>query len=304
MKEKVSEKELIEQWGGVKNETTDRGEFIDDSLIHQLVKISMFEQKLRSAKLARYNTIFKVAAIILCGIFLSSTIYLLNKGENIKSEVIYISTMTLSTGANELKTATLSDGTQVTLNSMSSIVYPEVFHGGKREVILIGEAFFDVAKDPNNPFVVKTDQMQVEAIGTSFEVSAYKFFKEVSATLKSGSIRISPLGRASESIIIEPNQRAIIKEGADDIEVIDVVANNVVSWKDGVLIFDDSPLIDVFDSISKRYGIEIFCNRDKYCNVKIKAKILKEMSVDETMKILSEIGHFKYTHNQQQYIIK
>lgn len=307
MKEEISEKELLRQWSSSRDEEAKDDEFISSSLLHQLVKISMFEEKEHNANRLKFNKVFRVAAIFICGLLLSSTTYLLiERGSNsgVSKEMVYINSVTIATGIGELRTVTLPDGTEVTLNSMSSIVYPEIFCGKKREVLLIGEAFFDVVKNKEMPFIVKTDKMDVEALGTSFEVSAYKFCKDVSATLRNGLIKVSPSGVSSKYVVVEPNQKAVIRDGSDCIDITDVVAKNAVSWKDGVLIFEDSSLSDAFGSISKRYGVDIFYNEEKHDTVKINATILKDMDINETMKVLSEIGRFKYTKNGFQYIIK
>ncbi|MEG1635868.1 MAG: DUF4974 domain-containing protein, partial [Rikenellaceae bacterium] len=244
--------------------------------------------------------------VAVCCLFLSSTIYLLlNKNESaVEKQLIYINSVSAATGVGELKTLKLPDGTIVTLNSMSTLIYPNEFCGKTREVVLIGEGFFDVAKNKDMPFIVKTDKMNVEALGTSFEVSSYKYDDDVSVILKSGLIKVSSPASSSKYVVVEPNHKAVISAGSDDIDITSVFAENMVSWKDGILVFDDTPLPDILKSVSKRFGVEIFCNQHKYSATKITATILKEMSLEESMKVLSEIGHFRYSQSGKQYIIK
>jgi len=132
----------------------------------------------------------------------------LNKKQKTQSSVFN----ELLIGKGEEYQLVLSDGTRVWLNSETSLKFPVQFTHNKREVILEGEAFFEVTKNPNAPFIVKTGQMDVEVLGTSFNVSAYKDEATVQATLVEGKVKVSSqYGNASEQIL-KPNEQAVFSK--------------------------------------------------------------------------------------------
>lgn len=146
----------------------------------------------------------------------------------------------------------LSDGTLVYLNSMSSLKFPVQFPSSKRIVELEGEAFFKVQRN-GIPFIVKTSYSQIEVLGTSFNVCAYKG-ESTSTTLVKGSIRIST---EHESMILLPSQQAVIQPDNGDIVVSKVDAHFYSSWYEGKIYFRDVRLEDIMKNLSRWYNIQI-----------------------------------------------
>jgi len=123
--------------------------------------------------------------------------------------------------ANEIRTAngfrthlTLPDGTLVWLNAGSRLTYGKNFNRSRREVSLTGEAFFDVAKNDQKPFLIHTNRIDIQVLGTSFNVKSYPSENTTEATLIRGSIEVSIKDRPSERIILKPNQKLVV--GSDD----------------------------------------------------------------------------------------
>jgi ferric-dicitrate binding protein FerR (iron transport regulator) len=105
---------------------------------------------------------------------------------------------------------TLPDGTRVWLNAGSHLTYDKNYGSARREINLAGEAFFEVAKDPRQPFIIHTSRMDVRVLGTSFNVKSYAADKTTEATLVRGSIAVSIKNRPDETIILKPNQKLIV----------------------------------------------------------------------------------------------
>ena len=115
---------------------------------------------------------------------------------------------TVSTLA-ETRTITLPDQTEIVLNRYSSLTYPERFRGKDRKVQLQGEAYFEVSKDAAHPFKVETGAIIVQVLGTHFNVEAYPEDTQVKTTLLEGSVSVSLIGKAEESLKLSPNESAI-----------------------------------------------------------------------------------------------
>lgn len=147
----------------------------------------------------------------------------------------------------------LNDGTKVHLNSMSSLRFPVTFESGKREVELVGEAYFEVSKT-GQPFIVSAQGMQVEVLGTTFNVSAYPD-EECRATLVSGSVRVEAEG--GRSLILKPSQQASLMPGSGEIQVRTVDAAFCTSWIKGKINFKDRRLEDIMKTLSRWYDIEV-----------------------------------------------
>lgn len=154
----------------------------------------------------------------------------------------------------------LNDGTKVHLNSMSSLRFPVTFGGvNKREVELTGEAYFEVCKT-GQPFIVHTKGMQIEVLGTTFNVSAYPD-EEYQATLVSGSVKVNSGG--GQSLILQPSQQASWVSGSSDIQVRTVDTAFYTSWVKGKINFKDQRLEDIMKILSRWYDIEVnFTNED------------------------------------------
>ena len=109
---------------------------------------------------------------------------------------------------------TLSDGSHITLNADSRLKYPVSFEGNTREVYLSGEAFFDVQKDPDHPFIIHTARMNIRVLGTAFNVRSYPDDPSMETTLLRGSIEVTFPDRPSDRIILKPKDKLIIGNGA------------------------------------------------------------------------------------------
>lgn len=147
----------------------------------------------------------------------------------------------------------LSDGTRVHLNAMSSLRFPVTFAADKREVELEGEAYFEVSKT-GQPFIVNVRGMQVEVLGTVFNITAYPD-EACRTTLVSGSVRVN--AEKGESLVLKPSQQATIASGSNSIEVRTVDAAFYTSWVNGKIHFKDQRLEDIMKTLSRWYDMEV-----------------------------------------------
>ncbi|MDR2921571.1 MAG: FecR domain-containing protein [Tannerella sp.] len=155
---------------------------------------------------------------------------------------------------------TLSDGTLVELNAGSSISYPLSFQGKNRTVTLNGEAYFEVAKDAKHPFVVEANEMQVEVLGTHFNVKSYEEDQRMVTTLMEGSVNVKIEYAHSPSdpqVILKPDQQIVFDKTTNKTEVSNVNAGLYASWKNGECFFENEKFIDIAKILGRQYGVRI-----------------------------------------------
>jgi len=165
----------------------------------------------------------------------------------------------LSTSKGETYTLNLADGSIVYLNSASSIKFPVSFPGKERRIEISGEAYFKVAKNPNQPFIVSVNGMEVQALGTEFNINAYPDEVTVNTTLIEGSVRVANHNEGivgTNEVIIKPGQQTQLK--GNRLAVIrNVNIDEVVAWKAGYFYFESVDLKTVMRQFSRWYNIEV-----------------------------------------------
>lgn len=153
----------------------------------------------------------------------------------------------------------LSDGTRVWLNAASSLRYPSTFSQGERKVELIGEAYFEVAKNAAKPFLVSSGKQIVEVLGTHFNINAYTNEPVVNTTLLEGSIKVSNPSVNTYKIIRPGQQSSIDRDDDDDseIKVKYIDTDDAVAWKNGYFMFEKEELGSILRKVSRWYDVEI-----------------------------------------------
>lgn len=177
---------------------------------------------------------------------------------------------------------TLNDGTQVHLNSGSTLTYPQFFSdNSKREVFLVGEAYFAVAKDSKRPFIVKSKNIDIAVLGTQFNVSAYPDDNKNTVVLVEGSLEIQSIDNTHNKVLLKPHQKAEldIKSGRD-IEISDVSVSKYILWKEGEMYFYNEAFHDILIKLERHFNVEIINNNDKLDNIKFTARFKDESIID------------------------
>ena len=187
-------------------------------------------------------------------------------------------------GNGEKQMITLDDSTSVILNSGSLLIYPKEFHGTKREVYLTGEAIFDVSKDPQHPFVVKTPDFSVKVHGTVFSVSSYPDAEYSYATLKEGSVSV--LANGKEEYLLSPNQTLCYNRESRKVTVGQSDVADIFSWKDGCLCFKSASIHSIIETIERYYGVHVYLTTGKYDSALVTAKFINGESLEELFSAL------------------
>jgi len=190
----------------------------------------------------------------------------------------------------------LSDGTVVSLNSGTTLKYPEQFGlNGKRNVYLTGEAFFEVAKDKNHPFIVHTNKVEVEVLGTKFNVSAYPENPTVNSTLIEGSIQMAEAEKKSNAVLIAPNQMATWQNNSKKITTKFVDTSIYSAWTKGDIAFKDTPFSTIAKIIERTYDVKIINENSDLARQSFTGSIkISESSVENILELLKRDTPFNY----------
>lgn len=148
----------------------------------------------------------------------------------------------------------LSDGTHIYINAGSKLVYPRTFEKGVREVLLEGEAYFDVARNEKCPFIVKTNGMDVQVLGTSFNVRAYCDEDSTAVVLAKGSVEVGA-GKRDGKIRLAPNEMLVCTAGTTSVQTVDVA--EYVGWKDDMLVVNGKLVGTVLRQLERYYNCSI-----------------------------------------------
>ncbi len=197
---------------------------------------------------------------------------------------------TISTPAGGQYQVTLPDGTKVWLNALSSLKYPTSFTGQFRTVELTGEGYFEVAKNKNKPFKLKTAKQEISVLGTHFNVSAYADDAEIKTTLVEGGVAVknfSPLATG----VLKPGQQAIFHNTGFSINNVDV--EEYIAWKNGFFMFNNEGIKEAMQKLARWYDVDIEYVGD-FDGIYFGGSFSKNNSLQETLKILESTDKFKF----------
>lgn len=194
----------------------------------------------------------------------------------------------------------LSDGTHVWLNSESELIYPTNFTGNTREVILRGEAFFDVAKDASKPFIVENNQMKIKVLGTSFNVSGYVSERLQNVTLVNGSVQVQIDN--DSAFRISPSEQFSYDKEKQTTSIQVVNTDLYTAWTEGKYIFKDTRLEDILSKLQRWYDFEIIYLQEELKNRRFSIVINREDNLKDVLEVISFTSNVKLV--QENNIIK
>jgi transmembrane sensor len=169
---------------------------------------------------------------------------------------------TLTTAYAQTYAMSLADGTKAWLNAGASIRYPVEFNGNERRVEITGEVYFEVAHDANKPFIVhvssqKSAGLDVQVLGTHFNINAYDDEAAIRTTLLEGSVRVQSVIGNRQSVILKPGEQVSLSQSSQLSQPIPVQTEEVIAWKNGVFSFKDADIDVVMRQLIKWYDIEV-----------------------------------------------
>lgn len=214
-------------------------------------RIDAGEQKARRRFGRKHWGTVAAAALSLClvvaGVFLLRNISL-SPSEHLE---------TLANQSDDTSTMVLEDGTHVYLRPGAVLSYNVLTLKGRRVAELSGDAYFDVARDEDKPFIVRTSNIRVQVLGTSFSVSSQPDFTQV--VLERGSVRL--LSQSGEPLVtMKPNQKALWRPGGSGVNIEPVFASSFVTDKYNLVAFYDEPLPEILKALQERFHVRLICS--------------------------------------------
>ena len=186
---------------------------------------------------------------------------------------------------------TLPDGTVVWLNSGSRLIYTDAFGSEKRELNLDGEAYFDVAKDPQRPFVVKAGSINVQALGTIFNVKAYPNDSIIATTLIEGSVAVSSTG---DGLHLSPGQQLLFNSASKYMTFQEVEEDVYTAWKDGLIIFRQTSIKEAITIMERAFRTTIILKNENISKRKITGRFNMDRNPEAILDVMKEALLFSY----------
>jgi len=206
------------------------------------------------------------------------------------------------TAYGETKHIILPDSSEVWLNSGSNIQYSSEFKGDSRNISLEGEAYFSVRKDSSKPFVVNTQHLAVNVLGTEFNLKAYINDSKTIATLDKGNIKV--ITASNQSKILVPNEQLTYNSKTSNISVQKIYANDISAWKSGQLIFTKASFEDMLQTLERRFDVSFESESIESSNQGYTIKFLKDDSLESILDIMKDVvGNFSYQIEDNNTII-
>ena len=193
----------------------------------------------------------------------------------------------------------LPDGTKVWLNAVSSLRYPSVFKGGARSVELIGEGYFEVARNKQQPFIVKTAGQTIEVLGTHFNVNSYSDEKLTKTTLFEGRVRVTHQDR---SVVLKPGQQATTAAQGAAVNVGTVELESVIAWRNGTILFENADIQSIMRHLTRKYDIEVEY-RGEISNQKFGGAFQQSSSLKELLDYLESYGDVRFEIQGRRVIV-
>lgn len=280
------EKLMHTQWEentDINDRNSSVGKGVWEKVVHRIDKPAV------SYRLSIYK-IIAIAASFLLLLGIGSTLYWKNEQSE---QYMYV----VASGVRCIESVLLPDGTEVRVGPNSRLTYPSDFKGETRDVKLIGQAFFNVAKDKEKPFTVHTDNMDVTALGTSFEVFNYDYENKIETILLEGKVKVglgNPDSKHRKEVMLTPDEMLIYDKEANTVLVKDVNAESYSGWKNqGVLSFENARLSTIISRLEPWYGRKIKCPEEIAEEYRFTFKVRDE-SLERILFILNNSSPVKY----------
>lgn len=239
---------------------------------------------------------FVAAAILLPVLFIS--IYLLYDSP--------VKTISITASGGQIQSVNLPDGSQAWLNSGATISFPEKFGKNQRSVNLTnGQAFFEVIRNEQKPFVIDAGGFSIEVLGTSFEVTTFESFERASVSVKTGKVKVNTeVTQINSPTILSANHKATINIATGKIETTEIDSEDIAGWRDNMLVFSADEFGTVVEALQRKYNVRIDLKRPELLHEKITLR-LDDQPVQTAIEILSISSNFKYEFiNDSTIVIK
>ena len=249
------------------------------------------------------SRILKVAAVMFGIALCSYVVATMVKSQNLQTEKV-ASLVTKSNVPGRKSTISLADGTKVELNADSEIQFYEHFTDTARIVWLSGEAYFDVAHNPNLPFYVLTDNIEVQVLGTTFNIRNYPEVSDIRVSLSSGKLSVrSKEDGNGVSKFLDPGQQVSFKKNTEEFSKVEQFdSTEVQGWKDGIIYFRRAGFEEIVIRLERWYGVDIHANNTPIANVSYTGHFERE-NLDNVLTSIGFVLNFTHSINDKKITV-
>lgn len=236
----------------------------------------------------------KIAAVALI-VFGLNRIY-----PEVEPDVVAMQTIAVPMG--QRTNIVLPDGTNVWLNSRSTLQYSASFGRKERKVFLDGEAYMEVHKDAEKKFIVATDKGDIEVLGTSFNVDAYSDSDVFETSLMEGKLNVKDKNSPAHTVQLTPNMKATLIDGKLQVEKI--TDYDQFSWKEGLISFKNLDVVQIMKKFEKCYGKKIILENAQATKTRHSGKFRQAEGIDYALRILQKDIPMHYIRDEENYIVR
>ncbi len=270
-----------------------------ESFIKTQNKINSQTNNSSTRKIPYFLWIAKIAVIMLLILLPAGGVYVYFQHQEEPQQVEWVECFAPD---GKIFNITLPDSSIAILNAGSVLIYPKEFNKKTRNIYLNGQAEFKVKKNKAQPFIVNINYLDVEAIGTEFDINSYSSGETTYATLNSGKIKVTfkNLGdrdslTSKNFVFLNPGEQLAYNRESGKINIKTVNLNYSSAWKSGHLVFQHASMSEIATSLERRFGVTVYCDFSKYDTEFITVKFIHGESLEESLHILELIvTNFKY----------
>ncbi|MDR3220191.1 MAG: FecR domain-containing protein [Dysgonamonadaceae bacterium] len=279
----------------------------DDQKIRMIQRIEQSIQKenhpiVLSLHKRFFRTFSRIAAVFIFALLSGICIYLYRSNQNLT--VYKNNEIMLNVGNGQEAGFILPDGTSVKLNSGSTLCYANNFGENNRFVNFSGEAFFEVKQDKNRPFIVSTKYLNIEVVGTTFNVYAFDSSDVVEMTLLTGSVKASSKKNPEYHVFVKPNEKVVCDISTGKLTVQKTDTQYETAWLNGEIVFKSETLSNVLAKLERKYGVHIrYEGNADLLNDRFSGRIGKDNNMDDVLKILTNHYPLKYGQKGNAFIL-
>ncbi len=250
----------------------------------------------------KMKTFYKYAAVLVVALLLGAAGYYIG----FQNPMREITSTEISANIQAPSEYILPDGSVVTLNSDSKISFPKRFKGNSREVTISGEAFFDVKRNPDKPFIINAGEARVKVLGTSFNVSAYPGNEKVEVVVESGRVEVSHKENDSvekeEKILLTRGEKGTLLEKENVLEESVNTDRNYLAWKTRNLVFDETPMKEVINHLKRVYHVDIQTKNEEINEMVLTAEFDKK-PIDFVLNVVKITFDLDLNYEDDYYIL-
>ncbi len=225
------------------------------------------------------------------GVGIADGVLRYNDGSSVSKDSLQIEDVVASTPKGGTYQFTLSDGTKVWLNAASSITFPTSFARSKSRIVMVtGEAYLEVAKDREHPFIVKNAQQEIEVLGTHFNINSYADEPAIETTLLEGSVDVNAIS-LQKHYLLSPGKQSVLS-GAN-VKIIEVDTADMVAWKNGYFKFNDETIESIMRKLSRWYNIEVSYDSNVQ-HEKFTGRISRYKHINQVLKLMESGKSIKF----------